>query len=128
MPAARRHPTSPRPEHWWATGCATRNSTIRLAALAVLSDDIAANVKSYKSLSHVPAAATPNLRTDMYLTGDAIRLLPKQGAKFSAVETATLKSYTDNLNKGTRFIPLWVKVCVAIGGLGTMKVAGSGIR
>ena len=91
------------------------------AALAVLSDDIAANVKSYKSLSHVPAAATPNLRTDMYLTGDAIRLLPKQGAKFSTAETATLKSYTDNLNKGTRFIPLWVKVCVAIAlGLGTM--------
>jgi PiT family inorganic phosphate transporter len=78
-------------------------------------------VTSYKSLSHVPAAATPNLRTDMYLTGDAIRLLPKQGAKLTAAETATLKSYTDNLNKGTRFIPLWVKVCVAIAlGLGTM--------
>src|SRR6201999_4511792 len=91
------------------------------SALSVLSGDIAANVKNYKSLSHVPAAATPNLRNDMYLTGDAIRLLPKQGAKFSAAETATLKSYSDNLNKGTRFIPLWVKICVAIAlGLGTM--------
>ena len=91
------------------------------AALSVLSGDIAANVKNYKSLSHVPAAATPNLRNDMYLTGDAIRLLPKQGAKFSAAETATLKSYSDGLNKGTRFIPLWVKICVAIAlGLGTM--------
>jgi len=91
------------------------------SALSVLSSDIAANVKNYKSLSHVPAAATPNLRNDMYLTGDAIRLLPKQGATFSAAETATLKSYSDNLNKGTRFIPLWVKVCVAIAlGLGTM--------
>ncbi len=91
------------------------------AALSVLSGDIAANVKNYKSLSHVPAAATPNLRNDMYLTGDAIRLLPKQGAKFGSGETATLKAYSDNLNKGTRFIPLWVKVCVAIAlGLGTM--------
>jgi PiT family inorganic phosphate transporter len=91
------------------------------SALSVLSGDIAANVKNYKSLSHVPAAATPNLRNDMYLTGDAIRLLPKQGARFGAAETATLKSYSDNLNKGTRFIPLWVKVCVAIAlGLGTM--------
>ena len=91
------------------------------AALSVLSNDIAVNVKNYKSLSHVPAAATPNLRNDMYLTGDAIRLLPKQGAKFSAAETATLKSYSDGLNKGTRFIPLWVKICVAIAlGLGTM--------
>jgi PiT family inorganic phosphate transporter len=91
------------------------------SALSVLSGDIAANVKSYKSLSHVPAAATPNLRNDMYLTGDAIRLLPKQGASFNAAETTTLKAYSDSLNKGTRFIPLWVKVCVAIAlGLGTM--------
>jgi PiT family inorganic phosphate transporter len=91
------------------------------AALSVLSGDIAANVKNYGSISHVPAAQTPNLRNDMYLTGDAIRLLPKQGAKFSAPETATLKTYSDGLLKGTRFIPLWVKVCVAIAlGLGTM--------
>src|SRR5579863_6510200 len=91
------------------------------AALSVLSADIARNVKSYGSISHVPAAATPNLRNDMYLTGDAIRLLPKQGATFSAPETVTLKTYSDGLLKGTRFIPLWVKVCVAIAlGLGTM--------
>ena len=57
----------------------------------------------------------------MYLTGDAIRLLPKQGAKFSDAETTTLKAYTGGLQAGTRFIPLWVKVCVAIAlGLGTM--------
>jgi len=91
------------------------------AALSVISGDIAANVKNYGSISHVPAAATPNLRNDMYLTGDAIRLLPKQGAKFSVPETAILKTYSDGLMKGTRFIPLWVKVCVAIAlGLGTM--------
>ncbi len=91
------------------------------AGLSVLSTDIAANVKNFGSISHVPAAATPNLRNDMYLTGDAIRLLPKQGATFSAPETATLKTYSDGLLKGTRFIPLWVKVCVAIAlGLGTM--------
>jgi PiT family inorganic phosphate transporter len=47
--------------------------------------------------------------------------LPKQGASFNAAETTTLKAYSDSLNKGTRFIPLWVKVCVAIAlGLGTM--------
>ncbi|HEY0265955.1 MAG TPA: anion permease, partial [Rhizomicrobium sp.] len=91
------------------------------AALSVLSGDIATNAKNYKSFSHVPAAQTPNLRNDMYLTGDAIRLLPKQGAKFSDAEATSLKAYGDGLNKGTRFIPLWVKVCVAIAlGLGTM--------
>jgi PiT family inorganic phosphate transporter len=89
--------------------------------LAVLSGDIAQNVESYGAIAHVPAAATPNLRNDMYLTGDAIRLLPKEGVKFTAAETATLKKYTDGLQSGTRYIPLWVKVCVAIAlGLGTM--------
>jgi PiT family inorganic phosphate transporter len=86
-----------------------------------LAQDIAMNVKNYGTLSHVPAAATPNLRNDMYMTGDSIRLLSKEGAKFSASEAATLKTYSDGLQKGTRFIPLWVKICVAIAlGLGTM--------
>jgi PiT family inorganic phosphate transporter len=90
-------------------------------ALAVLSDDIAMNVKSYGAISHVPAAQTPNLRNDMYLSGDAVRLLPKQGAKFTAPEAKALKTYSGGLQAGTRFIPLWVKVCVAIAlGLGTM--------
>ena len=90
-------------------------------ALSVLSGEIAASVKNYRTLAQVPAAKTSNLRNDMYLTGDAIRVLPSEGAKFSAPETATLKSYTSGLQAGTRFIPLWVKVCVAIAlGLGTM--------
>jgi PiT family inorganic phosphate transporter len=106
-------------------GDALRDKTLNrprvYASLATLSGDIAQNVKTYGTLAHVPAAATPNLRNDMYLTGDAIRLLPKEGAKFSAAETGTLKSYTGGLQAGTRFIPLWVKVCVAIAlGLGTM--------
>ncbi len=91
------------------------------ASLASLSADIATNVKSYGALSHVPAAATSNLRNDMYLTGEAVRLLPKQGVKFNDTETATLKAYSGGLQSGTRFIPLWVKICVAIAlGLGTM--------
>ena len=99
----------------------TLNRPIVFGALAMLSDDIANNVQKYGSIQHVPAAATPNLRNDMYLTSEAVRLAPKQGAKFSAPEAKTLDSYTKGLQGGTRFIPLWVKVCVAIAlGLGTM--------
>jgi PiT family inorganic phosphate transporter len=91
------------------------------ASLSVLSNDIVTNLRNYGAISHVPAAATPNLRNEMYLAGDAVRLLPKQGATFSADETKSLKSFSTSLEKGTRFIPLWVKVCVAIAlGLGTM--------
>ena len=49
-------------------------------------------MKNYGAISHVPAAATPNLRNDMYLTADAMRLLPKHGARFNGAEMATLKS------------------------------------
>ncbi|CAA2100570.1 Low-affinity inorganic phosphate transporter 1 [Methylobacterium bullatum] len=90
-------------------------------ALAALSTDIADNVKAYGAIKQVPAAATSNLRNDMYLAADAIRLLPKNGATFSEAEAGTLKAYTGLLNDGTRYIPTWVKVCVALAlGLGTM--------
>ena len=99
----------------------TLNQPAVFGALAALSDDIAKSVQSYGAIKQVPAAATPNLRNDMYLASDAVRLLPAAGITFSDQETATLKSYTTLLNDGTRFIPLWVKVCVALAlGLGTM--------
>ena len=45
----------------------------------------------------------------------------RQGRQVSTPEAATLKAYKSGLDKGTRFIPTWVKVCVAIAlGLGTM--------
>ena len=91
------------------------------ASLSALSADIAAHVKSAGAIAHVPAAATPNLRNDMYLTSDAVRDLQKGKGAFNPAETAKLKTYAGNLEHGTRFIPLWVKVCVAIAlGLGTM--------
>lgn len=91
------------------------------AALVTLSDDIANGVKSYGSISRIPAAATPNMRNDMYLVADAIRLLPESGARLNAGDSATLKDYRNSLEAGTRFIPNWVKVSVAIAlGLGTM--------
>ncbi len=91
------------------------------ASLQALSNDIAEKVKNYGAVRSVPAAQTQNLRSDMYLTSDAVRLLPKAGVHLNESETATLKGYTGLLNEGTRYIPTWVKVCVALAlGLGTM--------
>lgn len=91
------------------------------AALAALSEEVANGVRSYGSISRIPAAATPNMRNDMYLAADAIRLLPEAGARFSPGDAAILKDYRTSLEAGTRFIPTWVKVSVAIAlGLGTM--------
>jgi PiT family inorganic phosphate transporter len=91
------------------------------AALTVLSADIETQVKQYGSIRHVPAAATPNLRNDMYLAGDALRLLDKEKGAVSKPEAATLKAFKGKLQEGTQFIPAWVKISVAIAlGLGTM--------
>jgi inorganic phosphate transporter, PiT family len=91
-------------------------------ALSVISGDIATNVQNYGSVRRVPAAATPNLRNDMYLANDAIKALGKsKTAGFNGDEAKTLKTYADGLTKGTRYIPNWVKICVALAlGLGTM--------
>ena len=59
----------------------------------------------------------------MYLVSEAIRLMLKSGTpKLSDADIAVLKNYKVNhIDKATRFIPLWVKVAVALAlGLGTM--------
>ncbi len=92
------------------------------AALAVITGDITKQVQTYHSLKMVPAAATPNLRNDMYLVGDALRILTKsKTAKLDKPSQATLSAFMGDMQSGTRFIPIWVKVGVAIAlGLGTM--------
>ena len=91
------------------------------ASLALISGDIANQVKSYGSVGKVPAAVTGNVRNEMYMAAEAVRLLPAEGAKFTTAEAATLKTYQTNLQNGTRYIPDWVKIAVAIAlGLGTM--------
>ncbi|MCB8874412.1 inorganic phosphate transporter [Acidisoma silvae] len=91
------------------------------AALSVLTHKISDEVRSYGALSHVPAAEAANIRNDMYLTDAAVTALTKNPGSVSADEAKTLKSYKTELERGTRFIPTWVKVSVAVAlGLGTM--------
>jgi PiT family inorganic phosphate transporter len=90
-------------------------------ALSVLAGDIGQQVKDHGSLRQVPAAATGNVRNDMYLSSDAIRVLGGGISAFTAEQQTTIKSFAGALNAGTRFIPFWVKLSVAIAlGLGTM--------
>ena len=93
-------------------------------ALGQVSRELATSVAEYGSLAKVPAAATRNLRNDMYLVLDTSRLLTKRddaGKLFSGPELQTVEAYQTSLERGTRYIPLWVKVTVAIAlGLGTM--------
>jgi len=89
-------------------------------ALAALSQDIGAQVQQSGAVKKVPAARVQNVRNEMYLASDATKRLMTGGA-FSGDDKAAMTSFRGGLDAGTRFIPLWVKVCVAIAlGLGTM--------
>ncbi|MFT3732355.1 MAG: inorganic phosphate transporter [Hyphomicrobium sp.] len=91
-------------------------------SLAVLVRDISNQVDSYGTLDKVPAAVVSNVRNDMYLASEALRFLLKDKANnLKPDEVAKITAFKGSLDKATRFIPLWVKIAVAIAlGLGTM--------
>ena len=93
-----------------------------LPALTALAGMIGSEVKGYGSLNRVPAEAMANVRNDMYLTSEAIRLIDKhQLAQFDADTQAKVQLFKQQIDSATRYIPLWVKIAVAIAlGLGTM--------
>jgi PiT family inorganic phosphate transporter len=91
-------------------------------ALAVLVKDIGDRVKSYGSLAKAPNDRVQNIRNDMYLASEAIRILGKdKESELTADESKTLGAYKKDLDMSTKFIPTWVKIIVAVAlGLGTM--------
>nr|WP_307606769.1 inorganic phosphate transporter [Variovorax boronicumulans] len=91
-------------------------------ALAATAGSIGEQVRKHGSLAAVPAEAVANVRNDMYLASEAIRHLDKSGAaKFDDETRLRVGAFRQELDDATRFIPLWVKIAVAIAlGLGTM--------
>ena len=95
------------------------------AALAVTGAAIDQRIKQYGNVSRTPAGAVENMRNDMYMVADATRRLTKDDKKLKAAygeaDAKTLSAYHKAVEGGVRFIPIWVKVAVAIAlGLGTM--------
>ena len=92
-------------------------------ALQQMVTNIRNEASSYGSLGSVPPEMQANVRNQMYLTSESLRLISKApGApKFSDDDKKVLATYKGFLDKSTRFIPTWVKVAVALAlGLGTM--------
>ena len=114
-------PGDPRPI--LSTYVRTKEATPELVpALAALAGQIGDEVKGYGSLAKVPAEAVGNVRNDMYLTSETIRLMDKgKVGHFDADTQGKLQLFKQQIDNATRFIPLWVKIAVAIAlGLGTM--------
>jgi PiT family inorganic phosphate transporter len=91
-------------------------------ALSVLVKQIGDEVQQYGSLAKTPADKVQNVRNDMYLASEALRNLAKdKESELQPADVSTLNAYKKELDLSTKFIPIWVKIVVAIAlGLGTM--------
>jgi PiT family inorganic phosphate transporter len=91
-------------------------------ALRELVEDLNHEVGLYKEFKAVPAGQQTNVRNDMYVASEAIRLMVKNhNPAFTPAEAASLNTYKAQIDKATKFIPTWVKVAVALAlGMGTM--------
>lgn len=93
-----------------------------VAAEQQLIREISHEVSLYKSLAAVPSDQQSNVRNDMYLASEGIRVMEKtKSPVFAAADTKVLANYKKHLDGATKFIPGWVKLAVALAlGLGTM--------
>ncbi len=91
-------------------------------SLAVLVKQISDQVKDYGSVARTPLDKVQNVRNDMYLASEALRVLTKdKESELTDAEKKQIGEFKKQLDYATRFIPIWVKICVAIAlGLGTM--------
>jgi PiT family inorganic phosphate transporter len=91
-------------------------------ALGKLIDGMSVQLKDSGTLIKIPREQVANVRNAMYLASETIRFLQGKDKDLLTPEAMTnLKAFKTDLDHATRFIPLWVKVAVAIAlGLGTM--------
>jgi PiT family inorganic phosphate transporter len=93
-----------------------------MLALRQLVSDIGNETVLFGELRKVPNDRVRNFRNDMYLVSEALRLMQKtHQPDIAANDWAVLSNYKKHIDNATKFIPLWVKVAVAMAlGLGTM--------
>jgi PiT family inorganic phosphate transporter len=79
-------------------------------------------VGSFANIQAIPEKTIGNLRNDIYLIGEALKLIDKKKLlPMEEADLAAVKAYHKAVDNATKFIPTWVKVAVALAlGLGTM--------
>jgi PiT family inorganic phosphate transporter len=92
-----------------------------LPALSVLNQQVTTVIAPLKSFSDLTPDARSALRTNVYLVDEGIAKLLK-GGKVTDPDSKTLfTAYKTSLDQLTKYIPVWVKVAVALAlGFGTM--------
>jgi PiT family inorganic phosphate transporter len=114
-------PADPKPalESFIASGKLTPST---IPALRAIIESIKQQVETYQSLSRIPTQLTGNVRNDMYLASEALRVIHKEKLlNLRDEDRLAIDEYERQLDRSTKFIPPWVKVAVALAlGLGTM--------
>ena len=91
------------------------------AALSVKSGEIADRLEAKSTLSVFSNPDRSRLRNDAYLVASAIGKLDKGKKITDKAEDKAAVEYQKSLDKITKFIPVWVKIAVALAlGIGTM--------
>jgi len=93
-----------------------------IPALQQLTDQISRQVDASGSMAGVPQGIVDNVRNNMYVASEAIRLMEKsKQPAFAEDDAKAIDNFKKQIDHATKFIPTWVKVAVAIAlGLGTM--------
>jgi PiT family inorganic phosphate transporter len=87
-----------------------------------VNDEVVQKLGSVKRIGDIPATDRRATRMDIYLVTETLARFAKSGQGLPAnVDAKAAADYSDALKKLTSFIPLWVKIAVAVAlGLGTM--------
>ena len=92
-----------------------------LPALALANQRVVAGLAGVRDLSSVPALQRRSLRLDIYLVSETLARLMKAKQLPESIDAKAASGYQKALKGLTNYIPLWVKVAVALAlGLGTM--------
>ena len=68
-------------------------------------------VQQYGSLAKTPLDKVQNVRNDMYLASEAMRVLAKdKESELKPTEVKKLAAFKKQLDLSTKFIPIWVKI------------------
>jgi PiT family inorganic phosphate transporter len=92
-----------------------------MPALALANRRVVDGLKGINDLAALPAMQRRSLRLDIYLVSETLARLLKTKQLPATLDAKAAASYQKSLKALTNYIPLWVKVAVALAlGLGTM--------
>jgi inorganic phosphate transporter, PiT family len=102
-----------------ATGPKATDATF--AAVVTESKFVADSLTTQPDIKSIPRDQRASLRTDIYLVGETLGKFGKKKLITDTAAASQLKKTGGDLGHMTKYIPLWVKVAVALAlGLGTM--------